>query len=68
MKKIWEDIANSFQEAEDFDRRYYRAMSMSERLDIMQSLREERFKIKGGPEGRGSRRLQRVIKIIDLAT
>lgn len=60
MKKIWVNKANSFKEAEEFDNNYYLSMSASERLEIMQELRDIYYKIKN--ESR--KRLSRFIKII----
>lgn len=69
MRKIWVHKAGSFQEAEEFDRKYYAQMTPEERLNIVQELREidSNFPRKGrkGPSKYANRRrLQRVIKII----
>ena len=61
MKRIWINKANSFKEAEEFDRNYYAQMTPEERLSIVQELREMYFKFAKVR----SRRLQRVIKIIE---
>jgi len=63
MKKIWVNKAKSFKEAEEFDRKYYLAMSRIERLETMQFLREIYYKIKGS-KGEGRKRLRRVIRVI----
>ena len=63
MKKIWVNKANSFKEAERFDKKYYRSMSKMERLDTMQFLREIYHKMKG-PKNAVGKRLRRIIKII----
>ena len=62
-KKIWVNVAKSFKEAEEFDKRYYMAMSGEERLDTMQLLREMHYKIKG-VKNAGGKRLRRVVRII----
>lgn len=68
MKKIWIKKTKSFEEAEEFDRSYYLNMSATERLDIVQQLREMYHKIKRGQRKRGKnanrKRLRRIIKVI----
>ena len=63
MKKIWINKPRSFKEAEEFEFRYYREMSPSQRLDTMQYLRELDLKIKGENDAR-SKRLRRVITVV----
>ena len=63
MKKIWANKADSFKEAEKFNKSYYSVMSEIERLETAQFLREMHFKIKGFKNK--NRRLQRVIKIFN---
>ena len=46
-KKVWVNIAHSFKEAEEFDMNYYQTMARKERLETIQLLREQYFKIKG---------------------
>ena len=61
MKKVWVHKAKSFEEAERFDRRYYREMSAKERVETVDLLRRmtRKFgKIHGG------KRLRRVIRIV----
>ena len=65
MKRIWINKANSFKEAEDFDTKYYLSMSASERLDLVQFLREEYFKINkevGNEARKGLRRIYKIVK------
>ncbi|MEW5758191.1 MAG: hypothetical protein AB1755_01780 [Candidatus Omnitrophota bacterium] len=62
MKKIWVNIAHSFKEAEESDIKFYLAMSGAKKLALMQSLREDYYKIKGKYGIRKG--LQRVIKVI----
>ena len=64
MKKIWIRRVDSFKKAEDFEKKYYSAMSPSERLSVVQLLREMYFKIKGKPIHESRKRLRRSIKII----
>ena len=45
MPKIWINKAHSFEEAEAFDREYYASLTPSERLEILQALREEHFEM-----------------------
>ena len=63
MKKIWVNKADSLKQAERFDRAYYQSMSASERLEIVQFLREN-FKIKKGKKDESREGLRRVIRII----
>ena len=71
MKKFWVHKANSFKEAEDFDSKYYSAMSGEERLEIMQFLRDAYHKIRGveyhkirGVKNESRKGLRRVIKVV----
>jgi len=67
MKKIWINKAGSFNEAQEFDTAYYLSLSASERLEIVQLLREEYFKSKGLKFRDDSKRLRRVFRIIKQA-
>lgn len=64
MKKIWIRKSASYKEAEEFDREYYLKMTPSERLDIMQYLREIYYKFGRKKKTNGRARLRRVLKII----
>ena len=64
MKKVWIHKANSFKEAERFDERYYSNMDGSERLDMVQFLREEHFKMRGQLKNASRKGLRRYIKIV----
>lgn len=64
MKKIWINKSNSFEEAEKFDENYYRQMTTTQRLEIMQFLRELNFKLKPEKRDEGGKRLRRFIRII----
>ncbi len=66
MKEVWIHKANSFREADEFERDYYRAMSAEERLETMQFLREIYHKIEGtAKSGNESRKgLRRVITVV----
>lgn len=70
-RKIWVNVAHSFEEAEEFDINYYLNMSRSTRLATMQYLREIYYKFhpfqrteRGKKDGEGRKRLRRVITII----
>ncbi len=62
MKKIWIKKFHSFKEAQDFDTRYYHAMSLQERLEVVQFLREIYHKIKGRHKHESRKRFRRVIR------
>jgi len=64
MKKIWINKSNSFKEAEKFDENYYRQMTATQRLEIMQFLRELNFKLKSEKRDESGKRLRRFIRII----
>ena len=65
--KIWIKKSRSFKEAERFDDAYYRAMSRTERLETVQLLREIYYKIKKDKYNAGTKRLRKVVKIIQQA-
>ncbi len=64
MKKIWINKSNSFEEAEKFDENCYRQMTTTQRLEIMQFLRELNFKLKPEKRDESGKRLRRFIRII----
>lgn len=64
MKTIWVHKAKSFAEAIEYDRRYYAAMTPEARLEIVQMLREEYFRVHRVPHENG-KRLRRVLTIIE---
>ena len=64
MKSIWVHKATSFKKAEDFDKDYYLNMSSSNRLELMQLLREQYFKLKKQVINGNTKRLRRSVKII----
>ena len=64
QKKIWVNKAGSFEDAQEFDSAYYRGMTSSERLEILQALREEHFKSTGLVLDESGKRLRRVLSII----
>jgi hypothetical protein len=63
-KKIWVHKATSFADAERFERRYYRAMSATERVETVDWLRQVARKWK---KVHGGARLRRVITIRSMA-
>ena len=69
MKQNWVHKFYSFEEADEFDRKYYRNMSVAERLSIVQELRELYLQFcKQNKEEIFSharrKRLQRIVKVI----
>ncbi len=63
-KKIWLNKADSFEAAQNFDFDYYLSMSSKERLETVQFLREEFYKVKKGSKHESRERLRRDIKVI----
>ena len=66
-KIIWLHKSPSFKESEAFEKSYYHGMSAEERVQTVQLLREEYFKMKKGPKNESRKRLRRAIKIIQQA-
>ncbi len=64
MAKIWMHRADSFEAAERFDLNYYLSMGSTERLEIVQYLREEHMKMKKGGKDEIAEGLRRVITIV----
>ena len=64
MKKMWLYKANSFKKARDFEKKYYSNMSSSERMDMVQFLREQYFKLKGRLKDESRKGLRRSIRVI----
>lgn len=60
--KIWVHKAASFRAAEQFEQRYYQAMSPKERVETVDLLRQMARKIK--KVGNGGTRLRRVVRIV----
>ena len=60
-KKVWVHIARSFDEAERFEQRYYRAMSAKERVETVDWLRQVARKWR---KVNGGARLRRVITVV----
>jgi hypothetical protein len=63
-KKIWINKSDSPEAAQEFDIEYYLSMSSEERLETVQFLREEYYKVKKGSKHEGRKRLRRDIKVI----
>lgn len=63
-KKIWINKTSSFRSAEKFEEKYYLNMTSSQRLEIMQFLREIYSKFNKGGRNESRKRLRRSIKII----
>jgi len=66
-KKIWVNKSDSFEAVQNFDFEYYFSMSGEERLETVQFLREEYYKVKKGSKHEGRKGLRRVIKVIQQA-
>jgi hypothetical protein len=64
MEKIWINKTDSFKSAEKFDEEYYLNMTSSERLELMQYLREAYFNFRKAKKGENRKRLRGYIKII----
>ena len=62
MKKIWVNKCESFKEAHKFDSQYYQSLTPEERLDIVQYLRLNQYKMDNKNARR--ERLRRSITII----
>lgn len=62
--KVWAKKSGSFKEAAKSDMLYYRALSVMERLETVQYLRELYDKMRSRVSHAGRKRLRRVIKII----
>lgn len=66
-KRVWVNKAASFSAAEEFDDAYYRARTPSQRLDEMQFLREQYFKMDEEAGDAHRKGLRRVIKVVKQA-
>ena len=65
MRNVWMRKVDSYEEAQSLDKEYYLSMSPKKRLEIVQTLREEYYKIKkGSKKSENRKRLRRVIRII----
>ena len=67
MTKVWINKANSFEKAKTFDAEYYKNLSSTERIEIVQFLREQYFKFNGLNFNENRKRLRRVSRIIKQA-
>lgn len=65
MEKVWIHKADSIADAEKFEQDYYSKMSGSERLETVQILREEYFKLKKGSRDENRKGLRRVLNIAE---
>ncbi len=66
-KKVWFHKSYSFKEAQEFDDSYYLALSPAERLEMVQFLREEHWKLKKNKSHESRKRLRRVLELIKQA-
>jgi len=67
MIKMWVNKAGSFEEAEAFDTEYYKNMSAIDRIETIQILREQHFKLNGLNFNENRKRLRRVYRVIKQA-
>jgi hypothetical protein len=67
MQRIWVNKAGSFEEADHFDAGYYRSLSVEERVETVQILREAYFKSRGLEFRENRKRLRRVFKVVKQA-
>lgn len=65
--KIWVNKADSFSAAEKFDEEYYRTQTAVQRLDEMQFLREQYFKMNKEACDAHRKGLRRIIKVTKQA-
>lgn len=63
-RKIWVNKSNSFADAQKFDDTYYLSLTPTERLETVQFLREEFWKLKKDKDHESGKRLQRIFKLI----
>ena len=63
-RRVWSHKSTSYKEAAEFDRKYYLAMTSTERLETMQLLREMLFKYERYRRGKNGKGLRGFIKII----
>lgn len=61
---IWVNKSTSFEDARQFDDSYYLSMSEEERIETVQFLREEYFRLSKEPIHEGRKRLRRILKVI----
>jgi hypothetical protein len=66
-RKIWVNKSNSFIDAQKFDDSYYLSLTPTERLETVQFLREEQWKLKKEKIHEGRKRLRRVFKLVKQA-
>jgi len=64
MNRVWVNKANSFEEAHAFDTEYYKKMSSEERIETVQLLREQHFRLNKLKFNENRKRLRRVCRII----
>ena len=60
--KIWVKKISSFQEADKLNFEYYQSMTPQERLETVQFLRDQHYKLMNNHENR--KRLRKVVRIV----
>lgn len=63
-QKIWVNKTNSYKEAQEFDDSYYLSFTPTERLETVQFLREEYWKLNKDIKHESRKRLRRFLKLI----
>lgn len=63
-ERIWVKKSKSFAESQEFDDSYYLSASEKERLETIQFLREEYWKLSKDQNHESGKRLRRVLKLI----
>ncbi|HJX34771.1 MAG TPA: hypothetical protein VJ373_06295 [Desulfatiglandales bacterium] len=66
-QKIWVKKTGSFSEAQDQDLRYYLNMTPQERIETVQFLREQYFKINGSVPDESRKGLRRTVRVVQQA-
>jgi hypothetical protein len=66
-QKTWVKKIGSFSEAQDQDLQYYLNMTSQERIETVQFLREQYFKINGSVPDESRKGLRRTIRVVQQA-
>ena len=64
MERIWVNKVESFDAAERFEKKYYKSLSATERLEAVQFIRETYFESSGIILGENGKRLRRVLSSV----
>jgi hypothetical protein len=66
-QKIWVKKSRTFSEAQDQDLQYYMNMTPRERIETVQFLREQYFKINGSIPDESRKGLRRTVRVVQQA-